>query len=208
MITHQCLDRQKLRTHFLAERNLLSGADRSAMSRVIIEKLVNLPVVREKSQILIYCSYLSEVETIPLLHRCLELGKRVSVPLTVPQRFELLVVAITDPATDLLPGYKGIPEPLPSLVEHRSVPPQSLEIAIIPGAVFDRAGYRLGYGGGYYDRFFAQKAPQAYRIGLAFSRQLVHRIPVLSHDIPLDMLVTEKEILAWSRSCEVKNSCL
>lgn len=143
-----------------------------------------------------------------LLRRCLNEGKSVCVPVTVPQQSELLAVTITDPSADLSPGYKGIPEPIPSLVELQRICPQSIEIAIIPGAVFDRSGHRLGYGGGYYDRFLAHKAPQACRVGLAFSQQLVDRIPVLSHDIPLDMLVTEKEVLVWPRSENEKNSCL
>ena len=143
-----------------------------------------------------------------LLQRCLAEGKSVSVPQTVPQQSELLAVAITNPATDLAPGYKGIPEPIPSLAELRRVNPQSIDIAIIPGAVFDRSGYRLGYGGGYYDRFLVKKAPQAYRIGLAFSLQLVNRIPALSHDAPLDMLITEKDVFVWPRSGNEKNSCL
>ena len=194
-----CLERQRLRRHFLAERNALSPTDRTARSRQIIETLCALPVFKEKSQLFIYCSYRSEVQTFPLLHRCLAEGKAVTVPLTVPERAELLAIPITNPATDLLPGYKGIPEPVAPLAERRRVTPQSLEIAIIPGAVFDRAGHRLGYGGGYYDRFLAQ-APQVLRIGLAFSMQLALQIPVLPHDIPMDMLITEKEVLVWTRS--------
>jgi len=186
---------------------MLSGSARTTMSRQILEKLVTLPIFK-RNLFFIYCSFQSEVETLMLLRRCLDEGKSVCVPVTVPQRSELLAVTITDPSADLLPGYKGIPEPIPSLVELQRVCPQSIEIAIIPGAVFERSGHRLGYGGGYYDRFLAHKAPQACRVGLAFSQQLVDRIPVLSHDIPLDMLVTEKEVLVWPRSENEKNSCL
>jgi 5-formyltetrahydrofolate cyclo-ligase len=207
MTSNQCFERYKLRTHYLAERNVLSCSDRAAMSRQIIEKLVTLPVFT-KDHFFIYCSYQSEVETLMLLHRCLAKGKSVSVPLTVPQQSELLAIAITDPATELSPGYKGIPEPIPSLAELQRINPQSIDVAIIPGAVFDRAGYRLGYGGGYYDRFLVQKAPQAYRLGLAFSQQLVNRIPALAHDIPMDMLITEKDVFVWPRSGNEKNSCL
>ena len=207
MISDQSFERYKLRSHYLAERNVLPSSDRAAMSRKIIEQLVTLPIFA-RNHFFIYCSYQSEVETLMLLQRCLGEGKSVSVPLTVPQQSELLAVAITNPATDLSPGYKGIPEPIPSVAELRQVNPQSIDIAIIPGAVFDRSGYRLGYGGGYYDRFLAKKAPQAYRIGLAFSLQLVNRIPALSHDAPLDMLITEKEVFVWPRSGNEKNSCL
>ena len=178
------------------------------MSDRISETLVALPIFQKSQHLFIYCSYQSEVETLPLLQHCLAAGKTVCVPLTVPEQTKLLAIAITDPVAELSPGYKGIPEPVPLLVERRSLSPRSIEIAIIPGAVFDRAGHRLGYGGGYYDRFLAQAAPQAVRIGLAFSRQVVHRIPALPHDIPMDMLVTEKEVLVWPRSYDAKNSGL
>lgn len=207
MISDQSFERYKLRSHYLAERNALSSSDRAAMSGQIIKKIVTLPLFT-RDHFFIYCSYQSEVETRVLLQRCLAEGKSVSVPLTLPQRSELLAVAITNPATDLSPGYKGIPEPIPPLTELRRVSPQSIDIAIIPGAVFDRSGYRLGYGGGYYDRFLVHKAPQAYRIGLAFSQQLVNRIPALSHDVPLDMLITENEVFVWPRAGNEKNSCL
>lgn len=168
------------------------------MSKQIIETLVALPVFREKTHFFIYCSYQSEVETTRLFSRCLEEGKTVSVPLTVPEQLQLQAITITDPSVDLSPGYKGIPEPISSLTERR-VNPQSIEVAIIPGAVFDRTGHRLGYGGGYYDRFLAQAAPQAIRIGLAYSQQVVSRIPGQPHDIPMDILVTDREVLSWPR---------
>jgi 5-formyltetrahydrofolate cyclo-ligase len=110
------------------------------MSRQIVEKLIVLPVFRGHNQFFIYCSYQSEVETLALLHHCLREGKSVSVPLALPQRFELLAVQIKDPSTDLSPGYKGIPEPISSLAELQNIHPQSIEIAVIPGVVFDRSG--------------------------------------------------------------------
>lgn len=186
---------------------MLSCSERLAMSRQIVAQLVTHPVFA-KDHFFIYCSYQSEVETRILLHRCLAEGKSVSVPLTVPQQSELVAVAITDPAFDLSPGYMGIPEPIPTLGKFHKVCPQSIDIAIIPGTVFDRSGYRLGYGGGYYDRFLMHKAPRAYRVGLAFSQQLVNRIPALSHDIPMDMLITEKEVIVWPRAGNAQNSCL
>jgi 5-formyltetrahydrofolate cyclo-ligase len=178
------------------------------MSRQIIEALIALPLYQEKTLFFIYCSYRSEVETGPLLKRCLQEGKTVFVPKSVPEQSGLLAVAITNPVTDLLPGFRGIPEPVPSLAERPLLHPQSIEVSVIPGAVFARSGHRLGYGGGYYDRFLAQEAPRSYRIGLAFSVQLVEQIPVLPHDVPMDMLITEKEILLFPGICNQKNRCL
>ena len=200
--------RHQLRIRILEERKKLSLADRQEMGRRVIETLATLPIFKEHQIVLIYCNYQSEVATLPLLHRCLAEGKTVCVPLAVPECSRLLTVAITDPLLDLAPGYKGIPEPVPSLRESRVLSPECLDVVIVPGVVFDRAGNRLGYGGGYYDRFLAQVAPQAIRIGLAYSGQLVDRIPALPHDVPMDVLVTEKEVLTWKRSGDAKNSGL
>lgn len=202
------LERQTLRSRLLAQRERLSDADRSKMSRQIIETLISLSLYQEKSHFFIYCSYRSEVETGLLLRHCLQEGKTVLVPKSVPEQSGLLAVAITNPTTDLQLGFKGIPEPVPSLVERTLLHPQSIEVSVIPGAVFARSGHRLGYGGGYYDRFLAQTAPQSYRIGLAFSMQLVEHIPVLPHDVPMDMLITEKEILLFPETCNEKNRFL
>jgi 5-formyltetrahydrofolate cyclo-ligase len=195
----QFSDRQTLRSRYLVQRSELSPADRRSLSARIAETLMTLSIFREKSRFFIYCNYHSEVETTALLIQCLTAGKVVAVPLTVPEQKHLSAVQITDPVTDLSRGYKGIPEPKPSLARQRLLNPQSLEVAIIPGAIFDRSGYRFGYGGGYYDRFLALEAPQAYRIGLAFSMQVIDSLPVATHDIPMDMLITEKEVLVWSR---------
>ncbi len=195
----QSSDRQTVRSRFLKQRSQLTPADRKTMSIQIAKKLLTLPIFQEKSIFFIYCNYHSEVETTTLLTQCLIAGKVVAVPLTVPEESLLLAVQITDPTMDLSKGYKGIPEPKPSLAQQRLMNPKSLQIAIIPGAIFDRSGYRFGYGGGYYDRFLALQAPQAYRIGLGYSMQVIDSLPVASHDIPMDMLITEKDVLTWPR---------
>lgn len=200
MSTPQALDRQALRSRFLAQRSLLSPVARTRLSLQIIEALLALPVFRDTNHLFIYCNYHSEVETTELIRRCLRAGKTVSVPLTRPDQSRMAAVAITDPDADLAPGYKGIPEPLPALIPSRLLPLETIEIVVVPGAVFDRQGYRLGYGGGYYDRFLSGAAAQARRIGLAFSLQVVERLPVFPHDIPMDIVITEKELLQWPRN--------
>jgi 5-formyltetrahydrofolate cyclo-ligase len=79
------------------------------------------------------------------------------------------------------------------------VDPASIDTVLIPGSVFDVTGGRLGYGGGFYDRFLSNSAPQATRIGLAFSRQLVDRVPMEPHDQYMDFLVTEEQIFDCKR---------
>jgi 5-formyltetrahydrofolate cyclo-ligase len=162
------------------------------MSERIADLVTGLAIFREKRHFFMYCSYQSEVETMGLLQRCLQAGKTVSVPLTVPDRSRMLAVAITDPAADLALGYKGILEPMRHTAKEHAVSLACIDVAIIPGAVFDRCGHRLGYGGGYYDRFLAA-SPRAVRIGLAFSLQVTEAIPVQSHDIPWIYLLLNRK---------------
>lgn len=208
MIDNLADERHRMRRQLLAQRNAMSLLERVNGSHRIYQRFIALPFFPAKQFFFIYCHYRSEVETTALLDCCLGQGKTVSVPMSQPEQSQMLAVVITDRIQDLVPGYQGIPEPLPSLAPGRILPPISLEVAVIPGAVFDRCGHRLGYGGGYYDRFLAQAAPQAFRVGLSFSCQLVDRIPAMPHDVPMDMVITEHEVLMWSRFFDAKNSGL
>lgn len=195
-------ERRKMRQHFLAIRDRLSLKERAALSARITHSLLSLPLFSVKQVFFIYCHYQSEVATMALLDHCLECGKTVGVPLCQPEKSLMRAVGIADVQSDLIAGYKGIPEPRNG---GRILPSVSIEVALIPGVVFDRCGNRLGYGAGFYDRFLAQEAPQAIRIGLAFSYQLADKIPPLSHDVPMDMVVTEQEILTWDRDFRATN---
>ena len=139
-------------------------------------------------------NFRSEVETLSLIQQCLSEGKKVSVPLTVPENSRLIPYNISDPATELRPGYCGIPEPDPMRLQ--TVSPGEIDVVIVPGSVFDEKGGRLGYGGGYYDRFLSNDAPQALRVGLAFELQVVPEVPTLLHDQQLHYLVTEKRVVS------------
>ena len=128
-----------------------------------------------------------------LIRQCLARGKRVAVPLVNALENAMVPLLIKDPEKDLAPGYYGIPEPDPR--KSLRVDAREIDAAVIPGSVFDVRGGRLGYGGGYYDRFLVYDAPRAKRVGLAFEMQLVERVPVQPHDQPLDILVTEERIV-------------
>jgi 5-formyltetrahydrofolate cyclo-ligase len=206
MIDKLADDRDRIRRQFLAQRDAIPLAERATWSGRIIQSLVSLPIFQEKRFFFIYCHFRSEVETTILVNSCWAHGKTVSVPLSQPEHSRMLAIILTETRHDLAPGYKGIPEPLPPWEQGRIMSPTSIDVAIIPGAVFDRCGHRLGYGGGFYDRFLSQAAPQATRIGFAFSCQVVAQLPSLSHDVPMDLVITEQEVLTWSRvSCATNN---
>jgi 5-formyltetrahydrofolate cyclo-ligase len=186
-------DRQDLRQRILGERDALDGNKRHEKSISVMHNFWDLPGMQRWSTLFMYVSFRSEVETLELIKGCINLGIRVAVPLVDASAVCMIPLLIKDPERDLVPGYYNIPEPDPK----KSLPLNAGEIdaAVIPGSVFDIHGGRLGYGGGYYDRFLVNDAPQAKRIGLAYELQVVDKVPVEPHDQPLDILVTEKRIV-------------
>ncbi len=186
--------RKKIRKDILGKRDQLSEKDLAIKSKAIFEKLFQLESFILARRILFYVNFRSEVKTLPIIQKCLLEGKRISVPLTVPSNSRLIPYLIKDPVKELRHGYCGIPEPDPKLVH--PVSPGEIDVAIVPGSVFDENGGRLGYGGGYYDRFLLNDAPQALRVGLAFELQMVREVPVLPHDQFLHYVITEKRIIS------------
>ena len=190
--------RHDLRKRILGARDRLSDNDRHEKSVSVMNNFLGLPELQQWTTLFMYVNFRSEVETVELIRGLLrQQGMRVAVPLVDASAVSMIPLLIEDPEKDLAPGYYNIPEPDP----RKSLRLKAIEIdaAIIPGSVFDIHGGRLGYGGGYYDRFLVKNAPQARRIGFAFELQLVDKVPLEPHDQPLDILITEKRIVNISR---------
>ena len=185
--------RKNLRAAKLAERDALSAAQREEKSKIIRDRLFDIEEVAQAKNIMIYVNFRSEVETIPLFEMLSEKQMQVTVPLTIKETHRLIAYHITDPQKELRPGYYGIPEPDASRLSPAD--PAGIDVVLVPGSVFDPHGGRLGYGGGFYDRFLADDAPQALRIALAFQAQVVDRVPVLDHDEKMHYLLTEKQLI-------------
>ena len=133
------------------------------------------------------------METLPLIRALLADGRNVSVPLTRVQEKRLDIVSLTNPESQLVPGYCGIPEPKEPKPSEL-VDPRVLDAIILPGSVFDLRGGRFGYGGGYYDRLLSM-IPGAARIALAFELQVVNMLPLQDHDEIMDCIVTEDRVI-------------
>lgn len=187
-----------LRTEVLAKRDKLSPLQRRINSEKIAASLLGLEEIQGSSNIFIYVSFRSEVDTLPIINSLLEQGKNVSVPLTRVAEKRLEIVAIQDPENELAPGYCNIPEPKEDLAARKSLQPETLDLIILPGSVFDERGGRFGYGGGYYDRLLAT-IPAAGRLALAFEVQLVTKLNLQAHDQLLDAVVTEDRVIRTPR---------
>lgn len=191
------MDRNKLRKLILQKRENLTPAERKSKSKAIIDNLWQIEQFSKAGTIFSYVHFRSEVETLPLIRQALARQIRVSVPLTLVAESRLAAYEILNPEKELKPGYCRIPEPDPGRAKR--IDPGEIEVVLLPGSVFDLCGGRLGYGGGYYDRFLDREAPRALRIGLAFELQVVDKVPLLAHDKRIHYLVTEERTVKTSR---------
>lgn len=193
------MDSNQLRKETLIQRDMLSADERNGRSSMILRSLLEQDFFQSAETFFCYVNFRSEVATRVLIETLLQTGKKVVVPVTLLQDKNLLAVSITNPDRELAPGYCSIPEPIVEIREKQVLSPDIIDIIFLPGSVFDERCGRMGYGGGYYDRFVSQKAPQALRVGLAYEVQMVKQAPLQAHDELLDYVVTEKRIIAGSR---------
>jgi len=187
-------DGKNIRKEKLALRDALTDDEQKHKSDSIINKILDFNEIKSAKNIFIYVHFRSEVRTVELIDKLMKMNKRISVPITRLQEKRMDAVHITDVSKDLVPGYCDIPEPHPDILHKNITEPQNIDVVIIPGSVFDERGGRMGYGGGYYDRFL-ERIPYATRIGLAYEVQIVNEIPLQPHDELLDYTVTEERII-------------
>lgn len=180
--------KSNLRKQVLSKRNSLVKGEILEKSRLIADRFLGLPIVDKGETFLLYSAIKSEVSTRLIAESLLESGKTVAFPrMTGNNRMSLHKISSLDDLTD---RQWSIPEPDENAPE---IKPHEVDIAVIPGIAFDRHRCRLGWGGGYYDRFLSQS--KCFSIGLAFDLQVVDDVPVEDHDHPLDMIITETRVL-------------
>ncbi len=194
-------EKSRLRREYLKLRGGLTPVDVCKKSKQIGEKVLARPEFTAAQVVMFYYSMRNEVYTPELLRQAQALGKKVCLPI-VSTRRGLLVSRVDNIKTDLVPGSFGIMEPKPE--ESKLIPPNDVDLILVPGVVFDEGGYRLGYGGGYYDRLAAQcfakqgrpkHYPRPFLIGLAYEFQVLQEIPHQKHDVCLDAIITESRLI-------------
>jgi 5-formyltetrahydrofolate cyclo-ligase len=174
-----------LRNQVLARLRSMSPAERLAGSERIRKHLQEQPVWKRAESVLLYASYGQEVDTWPLIEAALGTGKRVGLPRYTRRDGTYTACEVIDLSRDLVVGQLGIREP----GEHcRPLPLKPLDLVVVPGVAFDLSGCRLGRGKGYYDRLLA--AVCAVTCGIGFDDQVVDRLPVEPHDVPLNCILT------------------
>jgi len=183
------VEKTDIRKKILEARKALSPTTRNSFSKAIIQKVMGHPQWRSAKTILVTISFGSEVETHSLIHQGFAQGKRIVVPVVTADDPELSLSELRY-WNDLEKGpTHGILQPKADKI--RLVSPSEIDVALIPGAAYDRKGGRIGYGAGYFDRLLPSMT-KAYSIGLAFSIQIVdHLLPLEPHDCKVDEVITE-----------------
>ena len=177
-----------LRAEMRRVRAAIPEGERRRRGEAIRERVLGLPEVRRAGSVLVFASFGSEVPTRDLASDLHAAGKRLLLPYLSGKVMEVAEVGPDEP---LVPSSYGPGEP-----ERRvRADPEGIDVVIAPGLAFDRNGNRLGYGGGAYDRFLARLRPEALLVGVAFAEQVVEEVPAGPNDVPVHLVVTDREVI-------------
>jgi 5-formyltetrahydrofolate cyclo-ligase len=181
-----------LRKHMAAIRDAIPDEERAAKSAAIARRLAEWRRFAQAQAVLAFLSTRSEVLTEGIIGVALALGKMVGVPRTLLEEKRLDFRQVASGGQRLVPGPFGIMEPAP---DAPPLAPADADLILVPGLAFDAQGYRLGYGGGFYDRLLGDPGVGAAAVGIAFEEQIVERVPRGEGDRPVGWVVTDKRIV-------------
>lgn len=202
-----------IRRQILAKRDGLTKDEVREKSKIICDKFLARKEFAEAERIFLFLSFGSEVDTDLIAQQSFQAGKKVYIPWIDKER-DLMEAVQIDNLDDLEAGPFGIRQPKASMGEltegdfrgrkilFEPSPVDSVEtvdklLVCVPGLAFDRRGFRVGYGKGYYDRFFARLAGAGFnevkKIALGFQLQIIEELPAQEHDVAVDLILTEEE---------------
>ena len=181
------MDKKALRREIGAKKRALSAAEIEARSAVLAKMLYATEQYRAARSLYAYLSFNQEVRTNPIIQRAWADGKRVAVPKVVGD--EMVFIWI-DSFEGLAPqGAFHIMEP----IEDGPIADDATALILMPGLAFDPQGHRVGYGGGYYDRYLAEQ-PHHPTVALCYDFQLYDHLDVDDYDVPVDVVITDSTL--------------
>lgn len=185
------MDKGRVRREGIKARLALTSDEVREKSHKIMETLFSLDEFHRAKALMFYVDMRNEVETKAAIEKTLALGKRVVVP-KVKKGYGLLAIEIQG-LDELSPGTFDVLEPM----KNDEIPLEYIDLVVVPGVAFNTKGYRLGYGGGYYDNFLPKIRDDAKKVAVAFDLQLVETLPIEPHDVRMDMIITETRRLVF-----------
>jgi 5-formyltetrahydrofolate cyclo-ligase len=184
-------NKKDLRKNARALRDAMTPDDRTKKSELILKTLVSTDEYRNAENVLVYVSTGSEVETFEFITLSLADGKNTFVPKVYGSEMKFIQIKSID---ELAAGYYGILEPKQDEPVWDEIKCSGSNICIMPGLAFDKHFNRIGYGGGFYDKFL-QKHLNIYRIAICFECQMVDAIEAEDTDVKPDMIITDREVM-------------
>ena len=182
------MNKEALRRALLAQRHAIPQQQRKTINQEITRSVLASAQYQRAHTIFVYWSTADEIDTHAIVADAWKQGKCVCVPKCLPgHRMEPRQIASAD---DLTEECFGIPEPG---AHCQQILPEEIQLCVVPALACDALGYRLGYGGGFYDRFLPQTP--AYRIALCAQARILQRVPIQEHDIRCDCIITEHEVM-------------
>lgn len=186
--------KRAVRRRVLATRDEMPVSEREDRSARIAERVMSLPEVERASTVMAFWAFGSEPDTAPLIAALHALGVRVALPKIVEGDLLLRRFAPGDLVT--MTSF-GAGEP----VDGEVIDPSEIDVVVTPAVAFDRSGRRVGYGGGFYDRFLPKTRPDTTRVGIGFDVQLMDDdLPNGHFDLRVDAVVTDAEVVRIERS--------
>jgi 5-formyltetrahydrofolate cyclo-ligase len=167
----------------------------AAASRAACHRLLELQEYRSAGSVMLYAPIPGEVDCVPIAQAAWRGGKTVLLPRVTWEVRHMVAVRCHSADDAMLVNAQGIREPAGG----EPWPVENIDFIVVPALAYDRQGNRLGRGGGFYDRFLAQADLRAVTCGLAFFQQVVEELPVHSNDHPVDLLVSDEEVLRFHR---------
>lgn len=181
-------EKTALREQMRLNREAIPPEERARKAAAIENRLFGMKEFHLAHMVLLFYSFGSEVATGGIAEHILSGGKRLLFPVLTSQGME---AAELRPGDRLVSSGYGPREPS----RRHPLDPSEVDVVITPGLAFDRRGFRLGYGGGHYDRYLLRLRPETTRIGLAFSEQLIARVPDEPSDQRVHLVVTDSEVV-------------
>lgn len=184
------MDKPRLRKEMLARRDALPAAELRRSAEAFTEALARLPEYVAARSVLATMAIGSEWNTRPFLERARADGKAIVLPRLTPPPRRLALHVVEDLDRHLIPGVWDIPEPDPQRCA--AIDLDGVDFAVVPALAVDRQGFRLGYGGGYFDKLLAGRGARPFCVNALPAAFWVEDLPHETHDVPLDMLVDER----------------
>lgn len=184
----------EMREHYKALRHALPGQEKEENDRKVCSFFLASITYRYAKILLAYAPLPDEIDIMPIVRQALADGKTVAFPRCDDEKCTMEYHVVKDPA-ELVSGAYGIREPAPSCPVLRLDENElSHPVCIVPGVVFDTAGFRIGYGKGYYDRYLA--AFSGVKVGMVYSDFILPTVPRGRFDLAVEVMVTEKGVRA------------